>query len=136
MSLMSSPGEEKNMAFNQEDCENDSSDVYDIPDFSKMLPYPPINTQIRPIGKIRPSTRSSHSQREPHISQMSVKELVSCLHQCALTKLADLCDEHKMDGEFIADIDEDDLSKEPFSLNLIEIAKFNKMKEGWRPRIE
>lgn len=118
-----------------EEGEDDMED-YDYPDVSKMLPQIPEGKQDRPVGKVQPSTRPIPSTQESRLSQMSVKELVSCLQQCALSKLAVLCNEHKMDGQFIADLDEGDLNKEPFNLNLIEIAKLKKMKTGWRPRIE
>jgi hypothetical protein len=38
------------------------------------------------------------------VSQMSVKELVLCLNQCALPQLAKLCDENTIDGEFLFDL--------------------------------
>lgn len=98
----------------------------------------PETTEVerRPIGKIQPSARHAPNSEGPRVSQMSVKELVNCLRQCALSNLADLCDEHKVDGQFFMDIEEEDLREAPYNLNGMEIRKFKKMKKGWRPRIE
>jgi hypothetical protein len=70
------------------------------------------------------------------VSQMSVKELVLCLNQCALPQLAKLCDENTIDGEFLFDLQEQQLRDKPYSLNNIEMLKVKKMKEGWRPKID
>jgi hypothetical protein len=69
------------------------------------------------------------------VSQMSVKELVLCLNQCALPQLAKLCDENTIDGKFLFDIQEHDLGDTPYCLNKIEMLKVKNMKEGWRPKI-
>ena len=70
------------------------------------------------------------------VSQMSVKELVLCLNQCALPQLAKLCDENTIEGEFLFDLQEQELRDKPYSLNKIEMLKVKKMKEGWRPKID
>ena len=102
-------------------------------DRSKVPPVP--QSLVRPIVRVQPSTRVV-STTSMGVSQMSVKELVLCLNQCALPQLAKLCDENTIDGEFLFDIQEHDLRDKPYSLNNIEMLKFKKMKEGWRPKID
>ena len=97
---------------------------------------PPVSQSlVRPIVRVQPSTRVV-STTSMDVSQMSVKELVLCLNQCALPQLAKLCDENTIDGEFLFDLQEHDLRDKPYSLNKIEMIKVKKMKEGWRPKID
>ena len=102
-------------------------------DRSKLPPVP--QSLVRPILRVQPSTRVV-STTSMGVSQMSVKELVLCLNQCALPQLAKLCDENTIDGEFLFDLQEHDLRDKPYSLNKIEMLKVKKMKEGWRPKID
>ena len=102
-------------------------------DRSKLPPVP--QSLVRPILRVQPSIRVV-STTSMDVSQMSVKELVLCLNQCALPQLAKLCDENTIDGEFLFDLQEQELRDKPYSLNNIEMLKVKKMKEGWRPKID
>ena len=102
-------------------------------DRSKLPPVP--QSLVRPIARVQPSTPVV-SKTSMGVSQMSVKELVLCLNQCALPQLAKLCDENTIDGKFLFDIQEHDLGDIPYCLNKIEMLKVKNMKEGWRPKID
>ena len=97
---------------------------------------PPVSQSlVRPIVRVQPSTRVV-STTSMDVSQMSLKELVLCLNQCALPQLAKLCDENTIEGEFLFDLQEQEIRDKPYSLNKIEMLKVKKMKEGWRPKID
>ncbi|CAG2240044.1 unnamed protein product [Mytilus edulis] len=122
-----------------EEISDEEMQDYDYPDISKMLPMPPSQqSQNRPVVRVQPSTRNitSVTTSSERMSQMSVQDVVRCLHQCALAKLANLCDENAIDGKFLSDLKDEELRDKPFSLNNIEVAKLKKMKEGWRPKID
>jgi hypothetical protein len=126
------------------DDDDDDQGNYDYPDMSfitNLPPLPPIanlpplpQSQVRPIVRVQPNTRVVPTT-SMGVSQMSVKELVLCLNQCALPQLAKLCDENTIDGKFLFDLQEHDLRDKPYSLSDIEVAKVIKMKGGWRPKI-
>ena len=118
-----------------DDDDDDDEVTYDYPDISKMTNLPPPQSQGRPIVRVQPSTRVVPTT-STSVSQMSVKDLVLCLNQCALPELAKLCDKHTIDGKFLSDLKDHDLRDKPYSLNIIEVAKVQKMKEGWRPKID
>lgn len=129
----------KNSNSQLDDESDEDQQDYDYPDISKMLPIPPPQqSQIRPVVRVQPSTRitTSVTTSSERLSQMSVQDVVRCLHQCALPKLANLCDENAIDGKFLSDLKDDELRDKPFSLNNIEVAKLKKMREGWRPKID
>lgn len=118
-----------------DDDDDENKDLYDYPDITLMKNLPPLpQSQVRPIVRVQPSTRVVPTT-SMGVSQMSVKELVICLNQCALPELAKLCDKNTIDGKFLFDLQDRDLRDKPFSLNNIEVCKVNRMKEGWRPKI-
>lgn len=64
----------------------------------------------------------------------SVDEVVECLHDCALAKLANICKEEQLDGEYFRTLKTEDLQKEPFHMNWYHITKLFKIIGGWRPK--
>ena len=119
-----------------DDDDDGDQDNYDYPDMSLITNLPPLpQSQVRPVVRVQPSTRVVPTT-SMGVSQMSVKELVFCLNQCALPQLAKLCVENTIDGKFLFDLQEHDLRDKPYSLNNIEVVKVKKMKEGWRPKID
>jgi len=116
--------------------DDDGDQDYDYLDMSLITNLPPFpKSQVRPVVRVQPSTRVVPTT-SMCVSQMSVKELVLCLNQCALSQLAKLCVENTIDGIFLFDLQDHDLRDKPYSLNNIEMAKVKKMKEGWRPKID
>ena len=119
-----------------DDDDDGDQNNYDYPDMSLITNLPPLpQSQVRPVVRVQPSTRVVPTT-SMGVSQMSVKELVLCLNQCALPQLAKLCVENTIDGKFLFDLQEHDLRDKPYSLNNIEVAKVKKMKEGWRQKID
>jgi hypothetical protein len=117
-----------------DDDDDDDGDQYcDYLDMFLITNLP--QSKVRPVEKVQPSTRVIPTT-SMCVSQMSVKELVLCLNQCALPQLAKLCVENTIDGIFLFDLQDHDLRDKPYSLNNIEVAKVKKMKEGWRPKID
>jgi hypothetical protein len=75
-----------------DDDDDDDQDNYDYPDMSLITNLPQLpQSQVRPVVRVQPSTRVVPTT-SMGVSQMSVKELVLCLNQCALPQLAFLCE--------------------------------------------
>ncbi|KAH3748086.1 hypothetical protein DPMN_182523 [Dreissena polymorpha] len=64
----------------------------------------------------------------------SVIELYHLLTNCNLHDIANICYEHRYDGTFFANVDVQELLQDqPFSASNIQILKFKKLRDGWRP---
>ena len=69
------------------------------------------------------------------ISKMTVTEVILFLEQYRMTGLADVCREHLIDGSFLADLNDIELSTEPFCLSPFKIKQFTRLKQGILPKI-
>jgi hypothetical protein len=66
------------------------------------------------------------------LENLGVEDLCSLFREYKLEKLAEVCEEEKLDGKFIACLTDDDLKDDPFWLGKFQIIKLNKLKSGWR----
>ncbi|XP_061167669.1 uncharacterized protein LOC133176573 [Saccostrea echinata] len=95
-----------------------SDPVISVPPRSMSLPTDSLNPSVE-VGK-------------KSLENLGVEALCSLLREYKLDKLADVCKDEKVDGNFITCLTEDDLKDEPFSLGNFQIKKLNKLKSGWR----
>lgn len=84
-----------------------------------------------PTDSLAVSADSDHSNSIHHLG---VEQLCSLLKEYKLDKLAEVCVDEKLDGNFLACLNDDDLKEEPFCLGNFQIKKLNKLKTGWRSK--
>lgn len=66
----------------------------------------------------------------------TVKQVAECFKQCAVPRLANICQRQMLDGNFFKDFDFDQFTQEPFKLDTFTIKKVKKIViDGWRPSI-
>ena len=84
------------------------------------------------------TTSNSNGNREQTspLEDMSVTELCEILHECGLSRISKLCNEHSLDGAFLCALPTDSLQEQPFSLSQLEVMKISMMKKGWKPKIK
>ena len=66
--------------------------------------------------------------------QYTVEEVVDCFEVCALPKVARVCKEESLDGEYFKDLSDENLAQEPFCLTDFHICKVRRIVAGWRPK--
>lgn len=71
-----------------------------------------------------------HMNNESEFYTFTVDEVVECLNNCALGKLAKLCQHKHLDGEYFRGLTADDLEGEPFNMNWFHISKLFKVIDG------
>ncbi|XP_052257317.1 uncharacterized protein LOC127862288 isoform X2 [Dreissena polymorpha] len=75
-----------------------------------------------------------HGRTCKDFNNLSVIELYHLLKHCNLHDIANICYEHLFDGQFFANVDVQELLQDqPFSASNIQILKFKKLQDGWRP---
>lgn len=84
-----------------------------------------------PTDSLTVSAESDHSNSIHHLG---VEQLCALLKEYKLDKLAEVCVDEKLDGNFLACLNDDDLKEEPFCLGNFQIKKLNKLKTGWRSK--
>ena len=72
---------------------------------------------------------------ENRLKSMSVNELQACFDRCAIESLAQIVRINKLDGEMFSALSDDDLTKDPFYLNNLDIKKVRKIQTGWAPNL-
>lgn len=107
-----------------------SADLYDIPPARVQLATRH-NTASSPSE--RDDTDATKKQRE-EFYKLSVEEVIECLSNCSLTRLAKVCEEKQLNGEHFRNITSDDLKEEPYEMNWFYISKFFRVLDGWRPK--
>ncbi|XP_069127068.1 uncharacterized protein [Argopecten irradians] len=112
-----------------ESVEQPTMPIDKIPDMSSIGKKP------KPVGTVRPNSKSIEDKPEKpkEFKAFTVVNLVECLHQCGLPDLAILCEKEKLDGDFLCSLSDNELTKEPFSLNPLHLKKLERIKGGWRP---
>ncbi|XP_052236397.1 uncharacterized protein LOC127848136 isoform X3 [Dreissena polymorpha] len=77
-----------------------------------------------------------HGRTCKDFNSLSVKELYHLLKLCNLHDIANICYKHLYDGKFFANEDVQELLQDqPFSASTIQIRKFKRLQDGWRPNI-
>ncbi|XP_060077393.1 proteoglycan 4-like [Ylistrum balloti] len=101
----------------------------------KVADISSIGKKTKPVGTVRPNSQSlpEKTEKPTEFKSFTVVKLVECLRQCGLPDLAKLCEEEKLDGDFLSTLSATDLTKEPFSLNPLHLKKLERIKDGWRP---
>lgn len=69
-----------------------------------------------------------------NIKDMGRQKLYQCLKFCGLPAFADQCEQEGIDGSFVAEMEDEELTDEPYFLKKHELRKFHRIKEGWRPK--
>ncbi|KAL3868993.1 hypothetical protein ACJMK2_041731 [Sinanodonta woodiana] len=65
---------------------------------------------------------------------LSKTQLVKRLEECGLKDLAAVCENEKLDGQFLAKhVSDEDLMQDPFLLTRFQIKKLRAIIDGWRP---
>ena len=120
--------------FKDLDCLN-SDDAYAEPETVQTLrPKRLISATVAPyVPETRKPKPPIHSTVRPFI-QCTVEEVVECFQECALPRLASVCKEEHLDGEYFRDLSGEDLAQEPFCLKHFHISKVRKIMAGWRPK--
>ena len=91
----------------------------------------------------RPNLNSSVSVDETNehvivnksLEELSVPELVQFLDSYKLTKLADVCKTHLIDGSNLCESDDIELRDEPFNLSSFDLRQFKRIKAGQLPKL-
>ena len=96
----------------------------------------------KPIISVKPEIKStakenvnSESKRE-EFYKLDVDEVVDCLNNCCLTRLADVCKEKQFNGEFFRTVTDEELKAAPFEMNWFYVSKLFKVMDGWRPKFK
>lgn len=105
---------------------------------SQTIPITPVKVSCiskrsgsLPTDSLTVSEDSNHSSSIHHLG---VEQLCALLKEYKLEKLAEVCVDEKLDGNFLACLNDDDLREEPFCLGNFQIKKLNKLKTGWRSK--
>ncbi len=70
------------------------------------------------------------------VSTLTMSELSSLLKTLQLPEVANVCEEHLIDGNIFKDITEQDFKEEPFKLKGLPLIKvWNIVKNNWRPKL-
>ncbi|XP_045213603.2 uncharacterized protein LOC123564255 [Mercenaria mercenaria] len=114
---------------------------FSVPDIKQHLysvPTPPSRELSVPnhlqTEHIYENVQSSDENGTITFYNYTVDEIVECLNNCALSKLAEICEQNQLDGEYFRSLTTDDLKKEPFLMNWFYISKLFKVINGWRPK--
>ena len=78
--------------------------------------------------------KEEKTSKTPEFEGYSVKETVECFKKCGLDRLAAICEKNTLDGNFMLNVDQDNLKIEPFSLDPLQICKLRMIYKGWRPK--
>ncbi|KAH3695362.1 hypothetical protein DPMN_082819 [Dreissena polymorpha] len=77
-----------------------------------------------------------HGRTCKDFNNLFVIELYHLLMHCNLQDIANICYEDRIDGKFFANVDVQDLlHDQPFSVSNIQILKFKRLQDGWRPYV-
>ena len=116
---------------------SDETNVYVEPDpVERKTTRTPQSATVTPyIPETEPSTTSLSSAltTRPFI-QYSVEEVVECFEICALHQVAEVCKKESLDGEYFKDLNDSDLTAEPFCLSQFHVSKVRRIIAGWRPK--
>ncbi|KAL3869228.1 hypothetical protein ACJMK2_041936 [Sinanodonta woodiana] len=130
-----SPGKDS-VSLTQEDFTTTATDdrVYDYPDLTKLGFGP----SMRPVAHVYPQAQTRPGMEgisHKPFQDLSVLEVTARLMLCGLEKLATFCEKEKLDGRFIAGLNEKELQSEPFCLSDIEKRKLKEVVvKNWVPR--
>ena len=84
------------------------------------------------LNKLCKENQTSHD-----FYRYTVSEVIQCFHLCEVKKLAQQCDEQRLDGNFFKGFTAKDFQAEPFQLDSFSALKVKKIIfEGWRPRLQ
>ncbi|XP_025082829.1 uncharacterized protein LOC112557285 [Pomacea canaliculata] len=101
------------------------------------ISHPDQNKQ--PIIPPHPDVSSKPEQGLPEIkrdmTEMTIRQLCSVLDKCGMTRLAEVCQDQRLDGNYLSSLSDSSLSNDPFSLSLFELDKLRRIKLGWRPNL-
>lgn len=79
-------------------------------------------------------TKDDNVEIMGNIKDMGKKGLYHCLTFCGLPAFAEQCRLENLDGSFVSEMEDEELTDEPYFLKKHELRKFHRIKEGWRPK--
>ncbi|XP_060580240.1 uncharacterized protein LOC132737026 [Ruditapes philippinarum] len=115
---------------------NDSQAMYATPRSTLNTSAVPSKTnhQNAESESVHADINSDNGNRKADFYHYTVDEVVDCLNDCALTKLANICKADQLDGEYLTSLTTDELKEDPFNMNWYHISKLIKVIDGWRPK--
>ncbi|XP_069138310.1 uncharacterized protein [Argopecten irradians] len=73
-------------------------------------------------------------QEDTPIELMKISEVANMFRKYKLDRVAEICEEHIIDGTILSDLEEDDLMNEPFNLKGYVLKKVLLIQKGHRPK--
>ncbi|KAK3612654.1 hypothetical protein CHS0354_042176 [Potamilus streckersoni] len=91
-----------------------------------------VGTKTATAHVISPAVRRQATPKR--FGSLSKSQLVRCLEECGLKELAAVCQNEKLDGQFLEKhVSDEDLMQDPFLLTRFQIRKLRAIIDGWRP---